>query len=114
MAEAVKTPVPVAVIGVGYLGKFHAEKYSRSPRAELRAVIDIDEARARQVAAECGARALTDYREILGEVKAVSIAVPTAAHHRVAADCLRRGIDILVEKFAGRRCNEPAAGRAGS
>jgi predicted dehydrogenase len=98
MAEAVKRPVPVAVIGVGYLGKFHAEKYSRSTRAELRAVVDIDEARARQVAAECGARALTDYREILGEVKAVSIAVPTAAHHRVAADCLRRGIDILVEK----------------
>jgi predicted dehydrogenase len=98
MAGKVSTPVPVAVIGAGYLGKFHAEKYSQSSKAELRAVVDIDPERARTVAANCRTRAVLDYQEILGEVRAVSIAVPTAAHHRVAADCLRRGIDVLVEK----------------
>jgi predicted dehydrogenase len=95
---AVTAPIPVAVVGVGYLGQFHAEKYAASEAAELRAVVDIDEARARDVAAKCGARALVDYRELFGQVKAVSIAVPTALHHGVAADFLRQGIDVLVEK----------------
>ncbi len=91
-------PVLVAVVGVGYLGRFHAEKYSASTNADLCAVVDINEARAREVAANCGTRALVDYRELFGEVKAVSIAVPTALHHRVAGDFLRQGIDVLVEK----------------
>jgi predicted dehydrogenase len=90
--------IPVAVIGAGYLGKFHAEKYAQSAHAELRAVVDIDAARAREVAAKYQTQALTDYRVLFGQVKAVSVAVPTAAHHRVAADFLRQGIDVLVEK----------------
>jgi predicted dehydrogenase len=92
------TTVPVAVIGVGYLGKFHAEKYALSANADLRAVVDIDEARAREVAAKCQTQALADYHPLFGQVKAVSVAVPTAVHHRVAADFLRHGIDVLVEK----------------
>jgi predicted dehydrogenase len=92
------TAIPVAVVGVGYLGKFHAEKYAQSAHAELRAVVDIDEARAREVATKCQTQALADYHALFGQVEAVSIAVPTAAHHRVAADFLRRGIDVLVEK----------------
>jgi predicted dehydrogenase len=90
--------IPVAVVGVGYLGQFHAEKYAASASAELRAVVDIDEARALEVAAKCRTTALRDYRALFGRVKAVSVAVPTALHHRVAADFLRRGIDVLVEK----------------
>jgi predicted dehydrogenase len=90
--------IPVAVVGVGYLGKFHAEKYAASASADLRAVVDVDEARARAVAAVCQTDALVDYRALFGQVKAVSIAVPTALHHRVAADFLRQGIDVLVEK----------------
>jgi predicted dehydrogenase len=90
--------IPVAVIGAGYLGKFHAEKYAQSAHAELRAVVDIDAARAREVAAKCQTQALTDYRVLFGKVKAVSVAVPTAAHHSVAAEFLRQGIDVLVEK----------------
>ena len=92
------TTVPVAVVGVGYLGKFHAEKYAQSPSADLRAVIDIDEARAREVAEKCHTQALADYRALFGQVAAVSVAVPTALHHRVAAEFLRHGIDVLVEK----------------
>ena len=92
------TPIPVAVVGVGYLGKFHAEKYAQSADAELRAVVDIDETRAREVAAKCRTQALAEYHALFGQVKAVSVAVPTALHHRIAADFLRRGIDVLVEK----------------
>ena len=91
-------PVSVAVVGVGYLGQFHAEKYSASTNAELCAVVDINEARAREVAANCGTRALVDFHELFGQVKAVSIAVPTALHRSVAGEFLRQGIDVLVEK----------------
>jgi predicted dehydrogenase len=92
------TAIPVAVVGVGYLGKFHAEKYAQSADADLCAVVDIDEARARMVATNCQTQALADYRALFGRVKAVSVAVPTAAHHPIAAEFLRRGIDVLVEK----------------
>jgi predicted dehydrogenase len=90
--------IPVAVVGVGYLGKFHAEKYARSAKAELVAVADIDAARAREVAASVGTESLTDYRELIGRVRGVSVAVPTKLHYDVAADFLRAGIDVLVEK----------------
>jgi predicted dehydrogenase len=108
--------IPVAVIGVGYLGKFHAEKYAQSAHAELRAVVDIDGARAREVAAKCRTEALVEYQALFGRVKAVSIAVPTALHHQVAADFLRQGVDVLVEKpmtadlAQGRELVELAAG----
>ena len=91
-------PIPVAVVGVGYLGKFHAEKYAASPKAELVAVVDIDEARAREIASQVGAEALSDYRDLFGRVRCVSIAVPTRFHHEVAREFLDRGIDALVEK----------------
>jgi predicted dehydrogenase len=87
-----------AVIGVGYLGKFHAEKYAATPKANLVAVVDTDESRARQVGAQCGVDALTDYRELFGRVQCVSVAVPTRFHFRVARDFIDAGIDVLVEK----------------
>ncbi|HEY1372584.1 MAG TPA: Gfo/Idh/MocA family oxidoreductase [Candidatus Binatia bacterium] len=90
--------IPVGVIGVGYLGKFHAEKYARSPKAKLVAVADIDAGRAREVAGPLGADALTDYRDLFGRVRGVSIAAPTRNHHEIAAEFLRAGVDVLVEK----------------
>ena len=66
----------VAVIGAGYLGAFHAEKYAGLPGAELVAVADLQPERAAELAARLGTRAVTDYREILPLVQAVSIAVP--------------------------------------
>lgn len=92
------TKIPVAVIGVGYLGKFHAEKYAASPKAELVAVVDVDGARAGEIAAQLGTTALSDYRELFGKVQCVSIAVPTRCHHEVAKEILAQGIDALVEK----------------
>ncbi|MEM9783898.1 MAG: Gfo/Idh/MocA family oxidoreductase, partial [Pseudomonadota bacterium] len=88
----------VAVIGAGYFGGLHAEKYATEDRAELTAVVDTDTDRAREVADRHGVRALSDYRSLPGEVDAVSIAVPTAAHHEVARFFLDNGVHVLVEK----------------
>jgi predicted dehydrogenase len=87
-----------AVIGTGYLGKFHAEKYASLPECELVAVVDIDAAAANEVAAKLGAKALTDYKALLGEVDAVSVVVPTTLHHKVSSDFLNAGAHVLVEK----------------
>ncbi len=88
----------VAVIGVGYLGKFHAEKYAGLSQAELVAVVDTDRARAEEISLKHGVKGYTDYRDILDKVDAVSIAVPTVCHYEVARDFLRHGVSILLEK----------------
>ena len=90
--------VRVGVIGVGYLGKFHAEKYCRMNNVKLVGVVDIDRSRANEVGAAFGIRALTDYRDLFGQVDAVSIAVPTEAHYSVGAEFLNRDVDVLIEK----------------
>ena len=87
-----------AVVGAGYLGKFHAQKYAALPGCELVAVADSNPAHAEAVAAQHGARALTDYRELLGRVDAVSIVTPTTLHFQVARDFLASGVHVLVEK----------------
>lgn len=88
----------VAVVGVGYLGRFHAQKYAAQPNAALVGVADVDSSRAAEVAAECQTQAFSDYRLLFGQVECVSIAVPTQLHHAVARDFLMHGIDVLVEK----------------
>jgi predicted dehydrogenase len=90
--------IRVGVIGVGYLGRHHARLYTELPGATLVGVADVDENRARDVAAATRARAFTDYREMLPQVDAVSVVVPTSQHHRVAMDCLDAGLDVLLEK----------------
>ena len=90
--------IQCAVIGSGYLGKFHAEKYASLPDCELVAVVDIDEAAAKAVADKFGAQALTDYQSLFDKVDAVSIVVPTTLHHQVAKDFLNAGVHVLVEK----------------
>lgn len=87
-----------AVIGTGYLGKFHADKYALLPECELVAVVDANPETAASLAAKHGCRGLTDYRELLGKVDAVSIAVPTRLHFQVARDFLAAGSHVLVEK----------------
>jgi predicted dehydrogenase len=90
--------IAVAVVGVGYLGKFHAEKYADSEKATLVAVADIDRSKAESVASQLGVAAFSDYRELLGRVRCVSVAVPTRLHYQVASDFLKGGVDVLVEK----------------
>ena len=88
----------VAVIGVGYLGRFHALIYSRMPDVELVAVVDPDADRAGSVAAEARCAAFTDAAQILDRVDAVSIVAPTMVHLDVAAPFLRRGVHMMLEK----------------
>jgi predicted dehydrogenase len=88
----------VGVIGVGYLGRFHAQKYAALENVTLVGVADTDEKQATKVADECNCRPFLDYRQLLPLVDAVSIAVPTSYHFQVAGDCLEQGVDVLLEK----------------
>jgi len=90
--------VKVGVIGVGYLGRFHAQKYAAMAEVELVGVADASPDRAQRVAEECATRPFTDYRELITQVDAVSIAVPTSLHHAVAKYCLQQSVDVMVEK----------------
>lgn len=90
--------IRTAVIGVGYLGTFHAEKYARMPSVELIAVVDSIPARASELAQRLGVRALTDYRQLANQVDAVSVVVPTQAHFEVADFFLRQGVHVMVDK----------------
>ncbi len=87
-----------AVIGVGHLGKFHARIYKENPRSELACVVDTSPARAQELARELGCAALESPDQLPGDIDAVSIAVPTVHHARVAIPLLERGIPCLVEK----------------
>ena len=93
-----KKTLRAAVVGVGYLGQFHAEKLAAAPGVELAAVVDADPARAKNIAAKHGCRALTDPGALAGEVDLVSIAVPTEHHHAAALPFLEAGVHVLVEK----------------
>lgn len=98
-----------AVIGVGYLGRYHAEKYAACQGVQLEGVADTNEARAREIAARHGCRAVRDYRELLPAVDLVSVAVPTDAHYAVASACLAAGVHVLVEKPIARTLEEADA-----
>ena len=87
-----------AVIGVGYLGKFHADKYAALPNSELVAVVDANAETAKAIADKHSVKALTDYHELLGKVDAVSIAAPTTMHHQIARDFLEHNCHVLIEK----------------
>ena len=91
-------PVRAGVIGVGYLGAFHAEKYAALEGVALVGVVDADADRAAAIAARTGTTAHTDYRALIGQVDCVSVAVPTQFHFAIAHDLLSHGIDVLVEK----------------
>ncbi len=88
----------LAVIGVGHLGKEHARILAGMPDVDLVGVADLNAAQAEAVALRCSTRAVADYRELLPQVDAAVVVVPTVHHHAVAADFLRRGIPVLVEK----------------
>jgi len=98
MNPALKVPVEIAVVGAGYFGSFHCGKIASLDGVRLAAVVDIDQDRARQVAGRYGARALGSHMDLKGRVKAAVVAVPTSAHHDVAAELLSSGIELLVEK----------------
>jgi len=90
--------IKAGVVGVGYLGRFHAQKYKLIDGADLVGVVDIDAGRAAEVAAETGTAAYRDYKDLFGRVDAVSIATPTESHCSIGVEFLKRGVDVLIEK----------------
>jgi predicted dehydrogenase len=105
MADAVRT----AVVGIGHLGRHHARLLATMDGVSLVAVVDTIADRAADAAASTGARPLTDYRELLAEVDAVVIAVPTEIHREVALPFLERGVATLVEKPLSRSVEDAEA-----
>lgn len=97
----------VAAIGVGHLGRHHARILSSLPEVNLAAVVDTNRARAEEVAAAYGTRALSDVGDLAArEVDAVTIAVPTELHRDIALPFLKAGIPALVEKPIARSVSE--------
>ena len=86
------------VVGVGYLGAFHAEKYAALPGVDLVGVADANVARAEEIAARHHTEALSDYHHLIGKVDCISLAVSTPMHAAIAREFLAAGIDVLVEK----------------
>ena len=88
----------MGVAGVGHFGKFHAAKIAASPAAELVAVADSNGGQAREVAALYGISGFDEPRDMLGQIDAVTVAVPTRAHFEVAQGFLEAGVHVLLEK----------------
>jgi predicted dehydrogenase len=97
-AEALR----IAVVGVGHLGRHHARLLSSMDGATLAAVVDALPERAAEIAALYSTRALTDYREVFGQVDGVVVSVPTGSHAEIAVPFLERGTPVLVEKPMSR------------
>ncbi len=91
-------PLAVGVIGCGRMGRLHARVYAQMPQVKLVGVCDASAEAAEATAGEFGGRAFGHAEELLAEVKAVTIAVPTKFHAEVAEACLTRGIACLIEK----------------
>jgi predicted dehydrogenase len=90
--------IRAAVIGAGYLGRFHAQKYATAPGCSLVGVVDPRIEVRDAVAAEMGTQGYADHRELLGKVDAVSVVTTTPAHYSIARDFLEAGAHVLVEK----------------
>ncbi|UPM49144.1 MULTISPECIES: Gfo/Idh/MocA family protein [unclassified Synechococcus] len=91
-------PVRVGVIGIGNMGWHHARVLSLLKDAELVGVADPDPKRGQLAVEQFGCRWFADYAELLKEVEAVCIAVPTLVHHRVGMACFDAGVHVLIEK----------------
>jgi len=95
---ALEKVIRVGVVGIGHLGNYHLQKYKLLPNCDVVGVADTVEERARRAAETYACQAFTDHRNLIGNVHAVSIAVPTRNHYAIAKDFLAAGIDVLLEK----------------
>jgi predicted dehydrogenase len=88
----------LGVVGVGYLGKFHAEKYAGMEHVDLVGVVDTHRNIADDIASRFATQPFYNHQDLIGKVDAVSIAVPTSDHFVVSRDFLENDIDVLIEK----------------
>ena len=93
--------VKFGIIGTGVIAPFHADSIAASELAELVAVCDIDEPKAREFSQNYGnVPVYTDYREMLDRagVEAVSICTPSGLHSEMTIEAAQRGVHVLCEK----------------
>ena len=90
--------IRVAVIGIGYLGEFHAQKYQANKNAELVAIVDTNRSRRDTISKKLGVKSYSAYESIINEVDAVSIVVPTNLHYKVASYFISNNKHVLIEK----------------
>jgi predicted dehydrogenase len=91
-------PLRAGVVGVGQMGRYHVAVMAELAQVELVGIADVDAKRVQELADTYDTAGLTDYRELLGEVDVVSIAVPTTLHYDVARAFLEAGVHVLIEK----------------
>ena len=99
-------PLPVAVIGAGHMGRHHVRIYNQMPQARLVAVIDRDVERAKALAEPLGVKYAAELTPEIGDIAAVTVAVPTVHHLSVARPLIERGIGVLIEKPLAQSCAE--------
>ena len=92
-----KSKIRVGVIGLGYLGKFHFEKYSSNKSVKLTSIVDIDKKNLDLVNSKEIYKS-TSYKDIIGKVDAVSIVTPTITHFSIAKFFLDNKVHVLLEK----------------
>jgi predicted dehydrogenase len=88
----------VGVIGVGHLGEYHVQKYRALPNTNLIGVVDINQDRAQEIARRYETQHFEKHSDLLTEVDAVSLVVPTELHFDEAKEVLSRGVHLLIEK----------------
>jgi predicted dehydrogenase len=91
-------PLPVAVIGCGRMGKLHCRFYSQMPQVKLIGVYDSNPEAAADAAAEYNTKTFDRLDDLLSQVAAATISVPTTAHPEVAEQCMKHGVACLIEK----------------
>jgi predicted dehydrogenase len=98
--------IKIGVVGVGYFGQFHAEKYAKIEETELVGVVDIDASRAKEVAKRYRTQPFQHHTDLFNQVQAVSVAAPTPYHYPIAKDFFLHGIDVLLEKPISKTSEE--------
>jgi len=88
----------VGVVGTGHMGQYHVNVYSELPNVKLAGIADISKERVAAVAKRFKTKGYTDYRKLIGQVDAVTVAVPTGKHYEVAKEFLSAGVHVLLEK----------------
>jgi predicted dehydrogenase len=96
--QASEPRVRAGVVGAGHMGNYHILVCAEMWDVDLVGIVDLDAARATQVAAEYGTCVFRDHREMAEQVDVATVAVPTDQHFAVARDLLDAGVHVLVEK----------------
>jgi predicted dehydrogenase len=88
----------VCVIGMGHMGRIHAEKLRDMAGVSLCGLADADRNSLEQAKTKHTAPRFVSHKEVLTIAHAAVIATPTETHYSIAKDCLNSGIHVFMEK----------------